>query len=80
MLPLHPHLTPGLEPPGGPALPVGTAEPRWLCGPLEHLAFLHFISVTEPAIWKLGEVPREIPGSRMTQVPIRCTLDLLHIP
>lgn len=40
------------------------------CG---HLAVSQFISVTEPAIWKLGEVPREIPGSRMTQVLIHGT-------
>lgn len=44
---------------------------------LASLAFLHFINITEPVIWELGEVPREIPGSRMTQVLICCTLNPL---
>lgn len=83
MFPLRPHPPAKLGPPVETALPLGTAEHRWRRWPAcqdecEDLCFLHFINITEPIIWELGKVPREIPGSRMTQVLVRRTLDPLE--
>lgn len=83
MFPLHPHPPAKLGAPVEMALPLGTAEHRWQHWPAcqdkcEDLCFFHFINITEPIIWELGKVPREIPGSRMTQVLVCHTSDPLE--
>lgn len=70
--------------PWKPHLHSGPAEHRWQCCPAcqnkcedsfwGFFFFQHFINITEAVIWELWEVPREIPGCRVTQALILLTL------